>query len=72
MTLMISFFRKLRLRFLGQNKVTQYLMYALGEILLVVIGILIALQVNTWNEERQQKAQVSPMPGRLSATSGRI
>lgn len=50
---MILFFRKLRQRFLAQNQVARYLAYALGEILLVVIGILIALQVNNWNEERQ-------------------
>ncbi|MDM9632103.1 DUF6090 family protein [Robiginitalea aurantiaca] len=56
---MITLFRKLRLQLLNQNKISRYLLYALGEILLVVIGILIALQVNTWNEERQQKAQVS-------------
>ena len=37
-----------------ENKVNRYLLYAFGEILLVVIGILIALQVNNWNEERKQ------------------
>ncbi len=41
-----------------QNKIRTYLLYALGEILLVVIGILIALQVNNWNEERKLKNQV--------------
>ncbi|MFC3879820.1 DUF6090 family protein [Algoriphagus namhaensis] len=54
---MISFFRKIRQKLLQQNRVTRYLIYALGEILLVVIGILIALQVNNWNEERKQKKQ---------------
>jgi hypothetical protein len=56
---MISLFRKIRQKLLqdlptGQagNKVTRYLAYAIGEIFLVVIGILIALQVNTWNEKR--------------------
>ncbi|NVJ85114.1 MAG: hypothetical protein HWE09_00760 [Cyclobacteriaceae bacterium] len=47
---MISFFRKIRQKLLQQNRVSRYLAYALGEILLVVIGILIALQVNNWNE----------------------
>ena len=50
---MISLFRKVRQKLLQQNRVTRYLVYALGEILLVVIGILIALQVNNWNEERK-------------------
>lgn len=50
---MIPFFRKLRKKFLSENRVTKYLVYALGEIILVVIGILIALQVNTWNEARK-------------------
>ncbi|RIW18271.1 hypothetical protein D0X99_00810 [Algoriphagus lacus] len=49
---MISFFRKIRQSLLSQNKVTRYIAYALGEIFLVTIGILIALQVNTWNENR--------------------
>jgi hypothetical protein len=44
---MISFFKKIRQKLLSENKVTRYLIYALGEILLVTIGILIALQMNT-------------------------
>jgi hypothetical protein len=39
------------------NKTGKYLKYAIGEIILVVFGILIALQINTWNEERKAKAQ---------------
>ena len=54
---MISFFRKIRQKLLSQNRVTRYLVYALGEILLVVIGILIALQVNNWNEERKSRSR---------------
>jgi len=50
---MISFFRKIRQKLLQENRVTRYLTYALGEIVLVTIGILIALQVNTWNESRK-------------------
>jgi hypothetical protein len=50
---MISFFRKIRQKLLSQNQVTRYLVYALGEIALVMIGILLALQVNNWNEERK-------------------
>ena len=53
---MIKFFSKIRQRLLTENKFIKYLIYAIGEILLVVIGILIALQVNNWNEERKLRA----------------
>ena len=53
---MINFFRKLRHEFLGKKKFSKYIKYALGEILLVVIGILIALQINNWNENRKNEA----------------
>jgi hypothetical protein len=52
---MIKFFRKIRQNMLTENKFGKYLIYAIGEIILVVIGILIALQVNNWNEERKIK-----------------
>lgn len=48
-------FRNIRQKLLVENRVTRYLLYALGEIVLVVIGILIALQVNNWNENRKNK-----------------
>ena len=47
---MIKFFRKIRQNLLSEGKTGKYLKYAIGEIVLVVIGILIALQINTWNE----------------------
>jgi len=50
---MIKFFRNLRKTFLLEGKSRNYLKYAIGEILLVVVGILIALQVNNWNENRK-------------------
>jgi hypothetical protein len=49
---MIKFFRKIRQNLLSQGKTGKYLKYAFGEILLVVIGILIALQVSNWNKKR--------------------
>jgi hypothetical protein len=52
---MIKFFRKIRQKLLSQNRVTRYLVYALGEILLVVIGILIALQINNANEAHKAR-----------------
>ncbi|MCO5726079.1 DUF6090 family protein [Robiginitalea marina] len=52
---MFRFFRKLRQNLLAQNRVTRYLLYAVGEIVLVVIGILIALQVDTWNQWRKER-----------------
>jgi len=50
---MIKFFRKIRHRLLTENKFSKYLLYAIGEIILVVIGILIALSINNWNENRK-------------------
>ncbi|WGK63949.1 DUF6090 family protein [Croceiramulus getboli] len=54
---MIQFFRKIRQRLLVENKFSKYLLYAIGEIVLVVIGILIALQINTWNEQRKNRIE---------------
>ena len=50
---MIKFFRKIRQNLLAEGKTVKYLKYAVGEIVLVVIGILIALQINNWNENRK-------------------
>ncbi|MBT8306228.1 MAG: hypothetical protein KJN85_04770, partial [Maribacter sp.] len=50
---MIKFFRKIRQQLLIENRTGKYLLYAIGEIVLVVIGILIALQINNWNEEKK-------------------
>ena len=51
---MLRFFRQIRQRLLSENKFSKYLLYAVGEIMLVVIGILIALQVNNWNLNREE------------------
>ena len=56
---MIKFFRRIRQKLLTENKFSKYLVYAIGEIILVVIGILIALQINNWNEsQKEEKKQI--------------
>lgn len=56
---MIKFFRNIRQNLLSDGKTGKYLKYAFGEIILVVIGILIALQINNWNENRKiKKAEI--------------
>ncbi|WP_406682984.1 DUF6090 family protein [Seonamhaeicola sp. MEBiC1930] len=52
---MIKFFRRIRQKLLAENRFSKYLLYAIGEIILVVIGILIALQINNWNEIKKQR-----------------
>jgi hypothetical protein len=54
---MIAFFRRLRQKLLTENKFSKYLLYAIGEIALVVIGILIALNINNANEYKKERAQ---------------
>jgi len=51
---MIKFFRKIRQQLITENKFSKYILYAIGEIVLVVIGILIALQINTSNDNRKK------------------
>lgn len=56
---MFSIFQKLRQRLLVNNRIRNYLPYAIGEIILIVFGILIALQINNWNEKRKkEKAEI--------------
>ena len=50
---MNKFFRKIRYDLMSENKTAKYFKYAIGEIILVVIGILIALSINNWNEQRK-------------------
>ncbi len=68
---MIKFFRKIRQKLLSENKFSKYLIYAIGEIFLVVIGILIALQINNHNEARKLKQKeiilLSEMKSNLQA-----
>ncbi len=52
---MKSLFQKIRQELLSKNKLSKYVFYALGEIILIVIGILVALQINNWNEDLKNK-----------------
>ena len=62
---MIKFFRKIRKKLLTENKFSKYLIYAIGEIILVVIGILIALQVNNANETRKSNLELDKINNNL-------
>ena len=63
---MIKFFRQIRFNLKEKNKTGKYLKYAIGEIVLVVIGILIALSINNWNENRKLKAEENELLTNLS------
>lgn len=56
---MIKFFRKIRQKLLSENKFSKYLLYALGEIILVVMGILMALQINNWKQKQENLKKVN-------------
>lgn len=58
---MSKIFRRFRQNFLKEGKTIQYLKYAVGEIVLVVIGILIALQINIWNENRKSNEAIESL-----------
>jgi len=64
---MFRFFRTIRREILANPKSTGYLLYATGELLLVVVGILIALQINNWNEERIERKEIRGYALNLSA-----
>jgi len=64
---MIKFFRKIRRNLLSEGKTGKYIIYAIGEIVLVVIGILIALQLNKLNEERNRANQEHKILGSLKS-----
>lgn len=54
---MIKIFRRIRQKFLIENQISKYLIYAIGEIVLVVIGILIALQLNNYNDYKKERKE---------------
>ena len=56
---MIKFFRKIRKSLLTENRFSKYLLYAIGEIILVIIGILFALQINNWNENNKIEKDIN-------------
>ena len=56
---MLKFFRKIRQNLVLQNKTGKYFKYAIGEIVLVVIGILIALSINNWNEKKANDTKIA-------------
>jgi hypothetical protein len=64
---MIKFFRKIRQKLLTENKFSKYLFYAIGEIVLVVIGILIAIQINNWNESNKNREKEALLLTELKA-----
>ncbi|WP_019669897.1 DUF6090 family protein [Eudoraea adriatica] len=63
---MIGFFRKIRKKLADDNQFFKYSRYAIGEIVLVVVGILIALQINNWNNDRLKKEQLNTFLVRLT------
>ena len=63
---MLSFFRRLRRSLVEEGHLKKYAVYAIGEILLVMIGILLALQVNNWNTQKQEKTELNGFLNNIS------
>lgn len=62
---MLRFFRQLRQGSISDNKFRKYFLYVIGEIIIVIVGILIALQVDNWNTQRQDRAEAQVFMRRL-------
>ena len=62
---MLKFFRKIRKKLIDEGNLKRYLIYAVGEVLLVMIGILLALQVNNWNEQKKELKKESKLLSQL-------
>ena len=56
---MIRLFRTIRVKLLTKNKLSKYLLYAIGEVLIVIIGILFAIQINHWNQQRLDEIKIN-------------
>lgn len=69
---MIKFFRNIRQNLLMEHKTSKYFKYAIGEIVLVVIGILIALQINNWNEGRKDEKRAKELIEKLKVEISEI
>ena len=65
---MIKIFRKIRYNLMSAGKTSRYLKYAIGEIILVVIGILIALQINNWNQDRKNDKTIHQLYENLQSS----
>ncbi|MGB2685906.1 hypothetical protein [Olleya sp. Hel_I_94] len=63
---MIKFFRKIRQKMLTENKFSKYLIYAIGEIILVTIGVLLAIQANNYNEKQKDKKNINNIYARIN------
>ena len=63
---MIKFFSRIKRSLLSENRISKYLVYSLGEIALVVVGILIAIQLNNWNENEKKRVEAQNFNVRLS------
>jgi hypothetical protein len=64
---MFRIFRKIRSEILADTRKNRYLLYSAGELALVVVGILIALQINNWNEQRIEQKEIREYALNLSA-----
>ena len=69
---MLRLFRIIRKNLIEEQRTRQYIYYAIGEILLVMVGILLALQVNNWNEEKKKAAEMITYHERLSKDIDRL
>jgi len=65
---MINFFRKIRRQLANENKFQRYMRYAIGEVILIMLGIFMALQLQNWNEKRKQEAQFKTTLDQLYTT----